>query len=273
MMCVRVAVWADGGARCPHPGGRMSECSFTFRYLIVTPHRRNRESTHVLVTHSELLHSAFKESVLWNFHPEQIFNCWGCLWPTRVPGPAPGVRFLLSLPIGTEKLHRGLYAFFFIIIIMLLLQSHTCITLWGPQHFCLDVIPTFQSEKKVPGISPAFLWRAVLWIQQGPQRGVSFSSITAFETESTDCTFFLAIGHPLDLLLQVHVCQQHTCALKLHESMHTENAEIKSFYLHGKMFTRGVRRLNYCNKKGLIFKKNFFLRAGEGDESLGGEFK
>lgn len=53
--------------------------------------------------------------------------------------------------------------------------------------------------------------------------------------------------------------------------MHTENAEIKSFYLHGKMFTRGVRRLNYCNKKGLILKN--FLRAGEGDESLGGEFK
>lgn len=117
MMCVRVAVWADGGARCPHPGGRMSECSFTLRYLIVTPHRRNRESTHVLVTHSELLHSAFKESVLWNFHPEQIFNCWGCLRPTRVPGPAPGVRFLLSLPIGTEKLHRGLYAFFLLLLL------------------------------------------------------------------------------------------------------------------------------------------------------------
>lgn len=187
------------------------------------------------------------------------------------PWPCPRCEVSAFLTNRNGKAPSWALCIFFIIIIMLLLQSHTCITLWGPQHFCLDVIPTFQSEKKVPGISPAFLWRAVLWIQQGPQRGVSFSSITAFETESTDCTFFLAIGHPLDLLLQVHVCQQHTCALKLHESMHTENAEIKSFYLHGKMFTRGVRRLNYCNKKGLILKK--ILRAGEGDESLGGEFK
>ena len=48
-----------------------------------------------------------------NFQPEQIFNSWGCLWLTRVPGPAPGVRFLLSLPMRTGKLQHGLYAFFF----------------------------------------------------------------------------------------------------------------------------------------------------------------
>lgn len=190
-------------------GGRMSECSFTLRYLIVTPHCRNRVSTHVLVTHSELLHGAFKESDLWNFHPEQIFNCGGCLWPTRVPGPAPGVRFLLSLPIGMEKLHRGLYAFFFYYYaVAAVLHLHNIVR---PTALLFGCHPNLSKWKKVPGISPAFLWRAVLWIQQGPQRGVSFSSITAFETESTDCTFFLAIGHLLDLLLctswneEVHV--------------------------------------------------------------------
>ena len=66
-----------------------------------------------VVTHSELLYGAVKESDLRNFHPEQILNSGSCSWLTRVLGPAPGVRFLLSSPIGTEMLQRGLYVFFF----------------------------------------------------------------------------------------------------------------------------------------------------------------
>lgn len=109
-----------------------------------------------VVAHSELLYSAVKESDLRNFHAEQILNSWGCLWLTRVLGPAPGVRFLLSSPIGKEKPQCGLHVFFlffiFLFMMLLLLQSlrlHNIVrpTL-GLQLFCLDVISRFYNEKK-----------------------------------------------------------------------------------------------------------------------------
>lgn len=90
------------------------------------------------------------ETDLRNVHAEKIFNSEGCLWLTRVLGPAPGVRFLLSSPIGTEKLQRGLYVFFFYHAATVIHLHNKCIgrpTL-GLQLCCLDVIPTFKSKKK-----------------------------------------------------------------------------------------------------------------------------
>lgn len=92
------------------------------------------EEAHTCITHPfrVTLQCIYRVGPQKNFQPEQIFNSWGCLWLTRVPGPAPGVRFQLSLPMRTGKLQRGLYAFFFSfffnMLLLLLLQSYTCIT-------------------------------------------------------------------------------------------------------------------------------------------------
>lgn len=73
-------------------------------------------SRQALVAHLELLYSAVTESDLRNFQTEQIFNSRGCLWPTRVLGPAPAVRFQLTSPIGKVKHQCGLSLFLLFLI-------------------------------------------------------------------------------------------------------------------------------------------------------------
>lgn len=109
----------------------------------------------------------------------------GLFVASTCPWPCPRCEFSAFLTNKNKKAPRGLYIafFYYYYVVAAVVHLHNIVRpTSGLECFCLDVIPTFESEKSTWNLS-RFLMKSSAATQQGPQRGCSFSSITVFEIE------------------------------------------------------------------------------------------